>query len=194
MRRSGLIFPLLLSLLSTPVVAEVWEYGEAECNELWFMRNLIMDRAGYCFGSALGQALYDNGDCRGKEVSLTAAQSRQVQKIQELERQIGCEVNTGGSRLDLPNMAALRRLKDMPLPDNGAWACIGWTGEVVPLYDGHGAGATVIGQIQPGDRVDYSYLGEGDWTVVTVARGGSGGPVVQGWIGPVRASCAQEAG
>ncbi len=97
------------------------------------MRNLIMDRAGYCFGSALGQALYDNGDCIGKQVSLSPAQSRQVQNIQRLEAEIGCKVNTGSRRLDLPNMELLRRLHDMPLPDNGGWACIGWQGAAVPL-------------------------------------------------------------
>lgn len=196
MRRSRWIAPVLLSLLSSPLAADVWEYGEAECNELWFARNLIMDRAGYCFGSELGQALYDNGDCRGKEVSLSAEQSRQVQKIQNLEREIGCKVNTASRRLDVPNMPALRRLKDMPLPDNGGSACIGWTGQAVPLYDGYGAGAAVIGQIRPGDTVSYGYIGEGDWTVVAVSSGGAGGPGVLGWIdlGAVRPSCAQEAG
>jgi hypothetical protein len=195
-RRSRRTLPLLLALLSTPLAADVWEYGEAECNELWFMRNLIMDRAGYCFGTPLGQALFDNGDCRGKEVTPSAAESRQVQKIQTLEREIGCEVDTGSSRLDLPNMAALRRLKDMPLPDNGEAACIGWMGEVLPLYDGYGAGAAEIGQIRPGDTISYSYIGEGDWTVVTVSAGGFGGPVVQGWIdiGAMKGACAQEAG
>ena len=196
MPRSRWMPGLLFALLSTPVPADVWEYGDAACNELWFMRNLIMDRAGYCFGTPLGQALYDNGDCRGKQVTLGQDESRQVQRIQQLEQEIGCAVDTGSGRLDLPNMAALRRLKDIPLPDNGGSACIGWIGEAVPLYDGHTAGAMMIGQIRPGDTVYYSYVGEGDWTVVTVASGGSGGPELLGWthVDAAHGSCAQQAG
>ena len=39
-----LLFATILSgMLSThPGAADVWHYGAAECNELWFMRNLIM--------------------------------------------------------------------------------------------------------------------------------------------------------
>ncbi|WP_116131741.1 DUF4453 domain-containing protein [Tropicimonas sp. IMCC34043] len=195
MRRFKLALPVVLSFLAAPAVAEVWEYGEAECNELWFTRNLIMDRAGYCFGSALGQALFDNRDCRGKDVQLSAAQSAQVRKIQALETQIGCKVNTSRRSLDLPFMAELRRLRDMPLPADGGWACIGWQGAAVPLYDGYSAGAQVVGQIRPGDWVGYGYIGDGGRTVVMVRRGGERGNGMLGWMDDsVRASCAEEAG
>ena len=183
---------LILSLLAAPAGAEVWDYGQQACNQLWFMRNLIMDRAGYCFGSALGQALYDNAGCTGTDVRPGPAASRQVQKIQKLEQQIGCKVNTGQSRLDLPLMAQIRRLRDMPLPDNGGWACLGWKAAAVPLYDGYGAGAKAIGQIAPGDRVDFGFLPEGNRVAVVVSRGGK---TLLGWkdVG-VEASCTEEAG
>lgn len=160
------------------------------------MRNLIMDRAGYCFGSALGQALYDNGDCVGKQVSLSSAQSRQVQSIQQLEHEIGCDVNTGSRRLDVPRIESLRRLKDMPLPDNGGWACIGWQGATVPLYDGYTEGASVIGQIRPGDRLDFGFIREGDWRAVVVSSGASGGSGTMSWanFGSAEPPCATSAG
>jgi hypothetical protein len=158
--------------------AEVWPYGEAECNQLWFMRNLIMDRAGYCFGSPLGRALFDNGDCRGKQVSLSPAQAAQAQKIRALEQEIGCRVNTDVPRLDVDGMAALRRLRDMPLPDNGGAACT-WTGPDVALRVGMGADAAPLGRLAAGDRVYLGWIPEGDWTVISV---GSGGGARLGWV------------
>ena len=41
---------LLCALLASPAAAS------DVCDDLWFTRNLIMDRAGYCFGSVLGRA------------------------------------------------------------------------------------------------------------------------------------------
>ncbi len=99
---SRMFFIIALFLPAAPATAEVWQYGEPECNELWFARNLIMDRAGYCFGSPLGQALFDNRDCRGSDVSLSPAHKSQVRKIQSLEAQIRCKVNSGRVGLDVP--------------------------------------------------------------------------------------------
>lgn len=181
MRVPGLAVPCLAALLCSPAQADVWPYGETECNQLWFMRNLIMDRAGYCFGSALGQALFDNGDCSGKEVSLGPEQNRQVKKIQALEAEIGCKVNTKKRNLDVPRMSALRRLRDMPLPDNGESACIGWKGRPVPLYDGYSAGARVIGRIEAGDSLGTGFIAEDDWVVGAVAKGGDWDRVIYGW-------------
>lgn len=158
--------------------AEVWEYGAAECNQLWFMRNLIMDRSGYCFGSALGQALYDNGDCTGKAVTLSPAQKAQADRIRALEQEIGCRVDTGATTLDVNGMAQLRRLVDMPLPDNGGSACT-WAGPEAVLHAGMGAGTAALGRLTAGDRVGFGWIGEGDWTVISAS---SGGASILGWV------------
>ena len=84
---------LALILLASPAAAA------DVCDDLWFTRNLIMDRAGYCFGSALGQAVFDNGNCIGKSVSLSTQLQRQVAEIRELEKQIPCKVDTARTRL-----------------------------------------------------------------------------------------------
>lgn len=187
-----------LLTLASPTGADVWSYGEAECNQLWFMRNLIMDRAGYCFGTVLGQALYDNGDCLGKEVALAPAQSRQVAGIQALERQIGCKVDTGRATLDLPHMESYRRLADMPLPDNGGSACLSWTGPSVPLLSGYGGGARQLATLEPGDSLGFGSIPEGRWVAVRLGKGGMGGATVLGWLdtGPLdlERSCAAWAG
>ncbi|MCF3972282.1 DUF4453 domain-containing protein [Paracoccus salsus] len=175
------LFPALVVLLSAnPVAAEVWEYGDRECRELWFMRNLIMDRAGYCFGSALGRALFDNRDCSGADIDPGPDQRRQVSKIQALESRIGCRVDTTATELGGVDMQGLRRLRDMPLPDNGGSACVSWRGKTVPLHDGYGPGSRVIGQLRPGDRVDFGFIGEGDWNVISVASGAEDGRL--GWL------------
>lgn len=195
----GLKATIMLALMGgTPALADVWEYGQDECNQLWFMRNLIMDRTGYCFGSTLGKSLFDNSDCTGKEVRLETEQSRQVQKIQALEAEIGCKVDTGQSSLDVWGMSELRRLRDMPLPDNGATGCIGWKGPAVPLYDGYSAGSRMIGQIEPGDNVDNGFIPEGNWQVVIVAKGGDRDRLFYGWQNSTeidwRTSCTSMAG
>jgi hypothetical protein len=181
MRLSRLATPLLLIMLAGPVASDVWDYGESDCKELWFMRNLIMDRAGYCFGTTLGKAVYDNADCVGKDVSLTRPQSDQVARIQKLEREIGCKVNTGSRTLEVKTMASLRRLRDMPLPDNGGSACT-YTGARLPLHDGYSAGSAVIAQVDAGDRLYFGWIGTGDWYVISAEKGGNGGTSVLGWI------------
>ena len=50
MRLFGMIFMLLS--IAPPVVAQE---DDPPCDELWFARNLLFDRAGHCFDSTLGQ-------------------------------------------------------------------------------------------------------------------------------------------
>ncbi|MEM1129290.1 MAG: YARHG domain-containing protein [Pseudomonadota bacterium] len=166
--------------LGTPAFGEVWEYGEAECNQLWFMRNLIVDRAGYCFGSELGQALFNNGDCVGQDIRLSPAQEAQVGRIRGLERQIGCSVDTSATSLDVAYMGALRNLRDMALPDNGAALCT-WAGSPVSLFDGAGAGSTAIGTMEAGDTVTFEWIGEEAASLLTISKGGRDGPTLLGW-------------
>lgn len=169
---------ILALLMSQPARADVWDYGQAECNQLWFMRNLIMDRAGYCFGSVLGQALFDNGNCLGQEVRPGAREAAQVGKIARLEAQIGCRVDTTRRNLDLHGMAALRRLGDMPLPDNGGSACT-WAGAATQLADGYSGAARAIGRLERGDRIELGSLPEDGWLALHVAKPGGG--LVIGW-------------
>lgn len=91
-------------------------------------------------------------------------------------------MNTDRRNLDLPQMSALRRLRDMPLPDNGGWACLSWQGGRVPLHDGYSAGSRVIGEIRPGDWIGFGFIGVGDWNVVTVSRGQAAGGRMLGWV------------
>ena len=95
------------------------------CHDLWFTRNLIMDRAGYCFGSILGKSTFDNGDCTGKSVALGTAATEMVARIQASEKELACKVDTGQPVLDLEDADFRRTLTDLPLRSPFESACIG---------------------------------------------------------------------
>jgi len=139
------------------------------CHDFWFTRNLVMDRAGYCFGSVLGQSAFDNSDCTGKQVSLSSGSARLVAEIQALEAYHGCRVNTSQPVLYLDDAAIRRVLYDLPIRDEFESACIGWLGSVTPLFAGHSNGSPVIGTIGAGDNVNYSHVPVGSWTYVTIS-------------------------
>ncbi len=139
------------------------------CHDLWFTRNLIMDRAGYCFGSPLGQAVFDHSDCQGKQVSLDAEATQLVSRIRALEKQYACSVNTKGKQLDLNDISIRKRLIDLPIVDEFPGGCLGWQGPTTPLYAGQAASPAVLAEIRQGDFVSFKHLPVGDWTYVTVA-------------------------
>ena len=68
-----------LSLLASPALAS------NACHDLWFTRNAVIDRAGYCFGSPLGRAVFNNAGCTGKSVSLPPQAQRMVAQVKEME-------------------------------------------------------------------------------------------------------------
>ena len=65
-------FLTVVFLLLTPVTA----VADALCDELWLTRNMVFDRAGYCFGSNLGEAIFDNSDCNSRGVPACAYSRR----------------------------------------------------------------------------------------------------------------------
>ena len=65
----------------------------ASCYDLWYERNEIFDRNGYCFSTQLGRDTFDNSDCWTKNPKLTRAEQRRVEQIRQEERRRGCKVN-----------------------------------------------------------------------------------------------------
>ncbi|MEM9060113.1 MAG: DUF4453 domain-containing protein [Pseudomonadota bacterium] len=151
------------------VFSVVPAHADDVCNDLWFTRNLIMDRAGYCFGSILGQSVYDNADCTGKSVSLSADAQAQVSQIRDLEQSIQCRVDTGQPVIDLEDLDMRRRLIDLPVRDEYESGCIGWLEDPLPLRGGHSAAATVVGEVRRGDSVTFSHATVGAWNYVIVS-------------------------
>lgn len=166
------------------------------CEDLWFTRNLILDRAGYCFGSNLGKSIFDNADCIGKSVRLTSSANTKVKEIQEMEKQFQCKVNTRGSALDLEDISLRRRLTNLPIRDEFESGCIGWKQGVTALRSAPDDSAAVVGRIVDGDDVLFSHIPVGNWSYVTVRSPGWGVLKSGGWLGAKtsEASCRQWAG
>lgn len=72
-----------LAIPRAPVVNTV-----PSCHDLWYARNLIYDRAGYCFQTAKAQSYFSNVGCTGGLPS--AAEMREVERLKALEQQFGC--------------------------------------------------------------------------------------------------------
>ena len=155
-----------LSLIASPAAA----YDI--CDEAWFIRNLHFDRAGFCFGTALGQATFDNSDCVGREISLQPEAMETVNKIKEFEGWFGCKVDTGRTTLDLPFQAQLRALENLPIPTDTGSGCLGWLGRDIPLRAGHRPDAPVVGTIRMGDNIiwEYDFVAPDGWYLVSFSR------------------------
>ena len=142
------------------------------CDDLWFTRNLIFDRAGYCFGSTLGQSVFDNGDCTTGEPSLSPELKETVDRIRARETWFDCQVNTSATSLNLDAMELRKSLDTLPVIDEFESACLGWQGEPMSLFAGISPDARQIGSINPGDDVFFSHELQGDASFVTVSQAG----------------------
>ena len=139
------------------------------CDDLWFTRNLVMDRAGYCFGTPLGQSVFDNGDCTSASVSLDRAASQLVDDIQSAEARNQCDVDTTRDTVAINDIENRRQLVDLPIRSETESTCIGWQGEVTPVLAGRDSAAPEIARIEAGDIVQYQHVPVGDWHYVIIA-------------------------
>ena len=128
-----------------------------------------MDRAGYCFGTALGAAVFDNSDCIGKNVSLSEEDQLWVSSIRRREKIMQCRVNTARPLLDLPDADIRRRLTDLPMRDEFESACIGWLQDDLSLHAGAGGDTPIVGVISRGDSVSFRHDERHGWNYVTVS-------------------------
>lgn len=151
---------LLLGLAASPAAA--W----SPCDELWFTRNLIYDRAGYCFSSTLGRAVFDNSDCTGTEVRLDARAAADVATIEGYEQEMSCAIDSGRRALAVADLAARRALIDLPVPSAYASACYGWRGAPITLHAGRSDSAPVTGTIRTGDDLVWTFDGADGWAFV----------------------------
>ncbi|WP_299847984.1 DUF4453 domain-containing protein [uncultured Roseovarius sp.] len=152
------------------------------CEDAWFTRNLLMDRAGYCFGSPLGKALFDNSDCTGSDITLSPDVKFQVEAIKRFEASNGCTIDTSRTTLEIDDISIRRQLRDLPMRGPFESACLGWLGEGAALRVGHDDAAHAIGQVEMGDFIMFSYLTVGDWSYVTTHDHDFTGLKAGGWV------------
>ncbi len=168
----SLMFSLVLLLAPGAVLAN--------CESMWLTRNMVFDRAGYCFGSNLGQAVLGNWACSGKDVSLTAEESAFVAYTKRMEAEFSCSIDTSASHLDLPLLSLWLELTDLPKRDQFESGCLGWKGPPLFLRAAHNMGAPVLGQIEQGQHVLFSHWAEDGWDFVEISD--DDGPVSLGWV------------
>ena len=168
------------------------------CDLLWVTRNAVFDRAGHCFASPLGRALFDNADCTAARPALAPAEAAAVARMKALEDRAGCRVYT--RRLPTPGQRAIRarlaRLADLPEPDEVGCACIGYRGTPVDLHAGASQASAVAGRAQPGQSPVFNYRPRDGWHYLIATGGPDGGTYREGW-GRIDISedlCRQQAG
>lgn len=171
---------IVLALTTAPAQAQI---VDEYCSDYWFVRNQAFDQAGYCFGSPLGQALFDNSDCTGKNVALSPKNQALVNRIAEIEARGGCNVDTSRTFLPIPLIGLRLQLTDLAARDEHSGSgCFGWTGAGFALWSGYGANRARISAVNPGDDLLFlSYTPDAplDWYYVEVERGGV--PIGLGW-------------
>jgi len=190
--RAALIAAGLLATAPSAAVAD------RICDELWFSRNWVMDQAGYCFGSALGRALFDNADCTGQQVTLTPAQTAFVTEIRHRETALGCSVNTAQTTLNMPDLALRKRLSVQPLPheDFQGWGCLGYIGPQVRLHEAPDRASAQVGRITGGDWVSVGGFEAVNGWMYVLTYGPSWGSFLSGGWMPTEPMirCEAEAG
>lgn len=149
------------------------------CDDLWFTRNLIFDRAGYCFSSELGQAIFDNTDCVEGEVELTPRAEALVALIRSDEDGLQCRVDDTRTTLDVPEIATRMRMQDLPIATLYESACVGWLGDSLELRTARNDEAEVIGTAERGDALAFQFQDEGAWSFIEVL--GQDGLLGMGW-------------
>jgi hypothetical protein len=167
----------VLAILGSPAL------GWTACEDLWFSRNQVFDRAGYCFASPLGQAVFDNSNCTGSEVELDAATWDFVDYVKAMEALYECAVDTTATTLDIPNKGLRMKLEQVVALSEYASGCLGWTGEALPLRAGPRAGAEVLSVAMPGDDVTWEYEPidwPDGWSFATIYRDGV--QTALGWL------------
>lgn len=166
LHRLAFALPLVLAL-----PAAAW----TPCEDLWFSRNQLYDRAGYCFSTPLGQAIFDNSDCTGKDVSLEPGGGEIVAFVRDMEERLDCKVDTSATSIDIPHIDLRFRLETVVALSEIASGCLGWTGDPIPLRAGPRDGAEVLSVAMPGDDIVWEYEPIGwpeGWSFVTAYRDG----------------------
>ena len=149
----------------------------AYCEELWFARNAMLNDAGYCFSTPLGQSIFDNSDCTGRSPAFAPDVASQITFIQKLEaagpRGVGnsqrCRVDVSQTVLDaVPYIELRQKLTFQPVPDGALAGCIGYQGDPLLIHVAPDMGAEIVGYIKAGYSLSLSHLPWNDWNFAIV--------------------------
>lgn len=173
------------------VAAVMASQAQASCEDAWYLRNLAFDRAGYCFGSALGKSVFDNNDCTTKSPTLSAWDQRMVDETKRYETEMGCKIDTSATRLESSLIGKLDDVDLLPTLAPYESFCIGFNGPDFPMRSDLGiASSYPTGDVAAGDTVRFRFESADGWEFVETDLGA--GWIPAGTITP--ASCRQFAG
>jgi hypothetical protein len=82
-----------LSTVSVPIPAMAQNYWGMSCGDLWYQRNAIYARNGFCFKTERAISVFGNANCRfynEGDVPMSSYERQQIQIIVSVERQKGC--------------------------------------------------------------------------------------------------------
>lgn len=183
---------IMLCFSSTAATAQ----GLNFCEDAWVTRNLIFDRAGYCFGSTLGQSLFDNSNCTTNTASAPQAYAENIAWVRGDEERIGCNINT--ARPAWPSIRAVHDFYNqfwtVPVRFDGGFGCLGYLGPTVQVHAGADASTPVLGQLSAGQFYSDIHHGINGWAFITVTTGANGQEVVTGWATGFTSDCVDMAG
>ncbi|HGG05035.1 MAG TPA: DUF4453 domain-containing protein [Aliiroseovarius sp.] len=171
---------IVLVLALSPVSASAGDV----CDDLWFSRNQVFDAYGYCFGSALGKAVFGNSGCSTRSPSLSASDQAYVAWIKTQEEEWNCRVDNHRTNLNVDLLFLRRTLRDPVVLSGYESACLGWRGDYVALRDGHSGSSPIIGEVRPGDDIywEYTWIGAPDgWDFLVARQASDGRALAMGW-------------
>jgi len=152
------------------------------CDDLWFTRNLVFHRAGHCFGSVLGKAVFGDEGCNKDGGAPDKDALALIERVRGLEAEFNCDVDTTQDFLAVPVFEQRKDLIDLPFPSEIESACVGWKGGRLALRKAHKDGAELLGAVRDGDTLLFQYQDVGDWMFVEVQQNGI--PAGMGWAKP----------
>jgi hypothetical protein len=109
---AGAVLALTFAAPAVPAVAAEWcfeglgntgcpwketfpnaQLKQLSCQNLWYVRNSIYDRRGYCFKTDDAKEVFDNSDCWVKNaanIQFNKHESANISRIKKIEKNKGC--------------------------------------------------------------------------------------------------------
>ena len=162
-------------------------FAEDVCDDLWYSRNFHFDQAGYCFGSKLGKSVFDNANCKSKNVNLSKMLNHRINLMKKIETEWECKINTSQIRvLNIPHFNLRKNLDLQPISQGFESSCFGYTSEQqVPLYAAMSENSKILGYVRLGDDVIDAHEEVIDstwWFATSISKAGH---TIIGWTNAI---------
>lgn len=194
----------IMGLLPISAIAEAFPTlgnSRTSCESLWVERNQILNVAGQCFETALGQAVFDNGDCIPGTPALPDVAANRISRIQRAEQGRLCAVNSAQSRITVNGrygplhfgsggitlgrwQGVLQRLDVFPRPARERACTVSGlsAGGFLALRSGPDTRYPQIGELLNGERVISTSACMGRWCFAGAVQNGKRVEQRSGWF------------